>query len=161
MFPEIFHPSFLKNVVQFIKSRNDFILSFSYHSIGVYRFGNHLVKLKLVPEIVPKTCPRKSPDLTVEEYMAQNRFFKAELFVQYAYDLKNQPVNKLHREWKETPYISIGTLQFDTLLNQQDKNQELLSFNPFENIDALQPVGKIQQLRNKAYQASLKARSQP
>lgn len=161
MFPEILHPSFIKNAVRFIKSRNNFILSFSYHSIGVYRFGNHLVKLKLVPEMASQPYSQTSPDVSVEEYMAQNRFFKAELFIQYAYDLKNQPVNQLHREWKDTPYVSIGLLHFDSIANKKDLKQELLSFNPFENIDALQPVGKIQQLRKRAYEASFKARSEP
>src|SRR5690606_10125586 len=48
--PNIFQRDFLKNIIKLLKKRNDSVFSFTYHSIGAYRFGDHIVKLKLIPE---------------------------------------------------------------------------------------------------------------
>lgn len=152
IFPGVLHSSFIKNVTQFLKNRNNFILSFTYHSIGVYRFGDHLVKLKVVPYNSEPTAK-----LSVEEYMKKNGHYIAQLYVQYAYDLNDQPVNKLHKQWVDSPFVLVGKFIFTSEVDKYAE-QEHLSFNPFENDEILQPVGRIQQLRNKAYQASLKER---
>lgn len=158
-FPRILHPSFLKNIWLFIKRKNDFILTWPYHSIGVYRLGNHLVKIKLVPDNVQPVDDANYPEVSVAEYMVRYGRFTAQVFVQYAYDLKQQPVNELHREWQNSAFIPIGTLVFTSVLRKGDPRQELLSFNPFENAAALQPVGRIQQLRNKTYKVSFETRN--
>jgi hypothetical protein len=43
-------------------------------------------------------------------------------------------------------------------LNAQDCDNEMLSFNPFENKVFFQPVGKIQKLRDEAYKVSIQTR---
>ncbi len=48
--PRVLHPDFLKNITHFVQKRNDSMFSSTYHSIGAYRFGEYIVKLKLVPE---------------------------------------------------------------------------------------------------------------
>ncbi len=159
--PRMMHASFLKNIRLFIKRRNDFVLSWSYHSIGVYRLGNHLVKVKLVPDIIQSVEDPNYPEVSVAEYMIRHGRFTARVLVQYAYDTENQPVNNLHREWRNSPFVQIGTLDFTSVLRKNDPRQELLSFNPFENEESFQPVGRIQQLRKKAYEASYEARNGP
>jgi len=159
IFPEIFHPSFLKNALNLFIHRSDSILSFPYHSIGAYRLGNHLVKIKLVPKNIPLTKQIPDVESSIDQYLEEYQNFEAELFVQYAFDLKNQPVNELHREWKFSEFLPIGKLVFSQTIDKNSMPQELLSFNPFENIDALKPVGRIQQLRNQAYQISLETRT--
>ena len=145
----------------FIKRRNDFILSWTYHSIGVYRLGNHLVKIRLVPDPVQPVQDTDNPNVAIAEHMVQNGQFTARLFVQYAYNLNEQPVNELNREWQNSEFVPIGSLIFTSVLRKNDPQQEMLSFNPFENTEGLKPVGKIQQLRKKAYEASYNARSHP
>lgn len=157
--PRILHPSFLRNIRLFIKRKNDFVLTWPYHSIGVYRLGNHLVKIKLIPDDVQPVEDVHYPEVSVAEYMVRYGRFTAQVFVQYAYDLEQQPVNELHREWHNSPFVPIGTLVFTSVLRKSDPRQELLSFNPFENTEALQPVGKIQQLRKKTYKASFETRN--
>lgn len=152
--PNVLHRSFVKNIIGLLKKRKDPILSFDYHSIGVYRFGTHLVKLKLVPH-----DRHPSNNLSIEGYMKNNGHFIAQLYVQYAYNLANQPVNELHREWKDSPFVPVGKFIFTQIADKNAMEQELLSFNPFDNNESFKPVGRIQQLRDKAYKASLEERS--
>lgn len=78
--------------------------------------------------------------------------------VQYCYDLKRQPVNQLNKMWKNTEFVSIGRISISQILDKDDKEIEKMSFNPFDNIAELQPVGRIQKLRDKAYRVSLRTR---
>jgi len=152
IFPQVLHRDFLKNIVHLIKRRNNSLFSFEYHSIGAYRFGEHVVKLKLIPE-------QLTSQTSAEDLFAEKGQYIVNLYIQYAYDLKDQPVNILHREWKNSSFICVGKFIFTSYADKNDPNLERLSFNPFESIEAFQPVGRIQQLRNKAYKASLQQRT--
>lgn len=146
--PDILHRDFLKNIALVFKKRNDSLFSFDYHSTGAYRFGDYIVKLKLVPrESINQT--------TAEDLFSENGRYIVNLYIQYAYDLKHQPVNILHREWKNTDFVCVGKFIFTSCADKNDASMERLSFNPFESIKTFQPVGRIQQLRKKAYEASL------
>ncbi|SHK45698.1 catalase family protein [Epilithonimonas mollis] len=155
--PSFFRPSFIYEVLKFLKKSRNFILSFDYHSIGVYRLGNHLVKLKLVPKKVTTKSNQESIDNSIEKYI-ENNDYELDLFVQYCYNLKKQPVNQLDKTWKKSEFISIGTIKINGTIDKNDKSVEQMSFNPFENIQELQPVGRIQKLRNDAYKTSYKIR---
>lgn len=155
--PPLFHPSFMAEVLKFLKKRNHFILSFDYHSIGVYRLGNHLVKLKLVPKNVPTKVDKKRIDHSIESYLEGNNY-ELELMVQYCYDLEKQPVNQLNKMWKDSEFIPIGTIRITELIDKNNRWVENLSFNPFESIKELQPVGRIQKLRDEAYKTSFTIR---
>lgn len=95
--PNIFQRDFLKNIMKLLKKRNDSVFSFTYHSIGAYRFGDHIVKLKLIPE-------QLTNQTSIEDLFAQKGQYIANLYIQYAYNLKDQPVNILHKEWKNSPF---------------------------------------------------------
>lgn len=157
--PSFFHPSFLAEVFKFIKKSNNFILSFDYHSIGVYRFGKHLVKFKLVPIDIPTKTDEKRIDSSIENYI-KHKEYKLELMVQFCYDLKDQPVNILNKMWTNSEFVSIGKVVISELINKNDTTVEAMSFNPFENISDLLPVGKIQKLRDEAYKTSFKIRNE-
>ncbi|MBO6200230.1 MAG: catalase, partial [Chryseobacterium sp.] len=73
--------------------------------------------------------------------------------------LRDQPVNQLNKMWKNSDFVPIGRIKISELIDKDDIALEKMSFNPFENIEGLQPVGKIQQLRDKAYKASFKTRN--
>ncbi|WP_312766165.1 catalase [Epilithonimonas sp.] len=155
--PAFFHPSFIAEVSKFLKKRNNFILSFDYHSIGVYRLGNDLVKLKLVPKNVRTKVVEKHIDHSIQNYFKENEY-ELELMVQYCYDLKKQPVNQLNKMWKKSDFVLIGTIRITELIDKNNQWVENLSFNPFENIEELQPVGRIQKLRDETYKASFTTR---
>lgn len=158
--PSTFTSSFIKNIVRFFNKRNDFILSFDFYSVGVYRLGDYMIKIKVSPKSVDKKFGRKKKVKDAIEYYLTMTDFIADVHVQFCYDLENQPINKLNVEWKNSPYIKIGQLKIENgnILDPASCENELLSFNPYENKIFFQPVGKIQKLREEAYKVSLKTR---
>jgi hypothetical protein len=158
--PSTFTFSFIKNAFKLWTKRNDFFLSFDYHSVGVYRLGEYMMKIRLKPISVDENFGK---NLNVKDSL-ENFFktdeFTAEVLIQLCYNLKDQPVNKLNVEWKNSPYIKIGEIKInsDALLNPKACETELLSFNPFESKIFFQPVGKIQKLRDEAYKVSMQTR---
>ncbi|UOE38785.1 catalase family protein [Chryseobacterium oryzae] len=158
--PAILRFSFFKNCWNLLLKRKDFILSSDFYSVGAYRFDDKMIKIKISPVSVPKKFEQEiSVKESLEKFFVSNEYV-AEVLVQFCYDLKNQPIDKLHREWKNSPYLKLGVIKFNknSILNPKSCENELLSFNPFESAEILQPVGKIQQLRNEAYKTSLQAR---
>ncbi|KFF08043.1 catalase family protein [Chryseobacterium luteum] len=160
MIPYFFTLSFFKNILKLLGKRNDFILSFDYHSVGAYRLGEHMIKIKLVPKSVNKKFGRKLKMKEALKNYFQDNNYTADVLIQFCYDLKDQPINRLNVEWKNSPYIKIGEVFIDKggLLDPLDCTNELLSFNPFESKPFFQPVGKIQKLRDEAYKVSVQTR---
>ncbi|MDQ8142742.1 catalase [Chryseobacterium sp. CFS15] len=158
--PYTLNPSFLKNVWKFILNKNNFILSFDFHSVGVYRFDDKMIKIKVSPKHVQKNFGRNQSVKEAVETFFGTHDFAANVYIQFCYDLKDQPINKLNIEWKNSPFIKIGEIKIDknSLLNPKGCENELLSFNPFDSAEIFQPVGKIQKLRDEAYKVSLQTR---
>lgn len=158
--PSTLNPSFLKNVWKFILNKNNFMLSFDYHSVGAYRFDDKMIKIKISPRNVQKNFGRRNSVKKSVEIFCRTQDYLADVFIQFCYDLKDQPINKLNVEWKNSPFIKIGEIKIDknSLLNPSNCENELLSFSPFESAEIFQPVGKIQKLRDEAYKVSLQTR---
>ncbi|MFY1047793.1 catalase [Chryseobacterium sp. GP-SGM7] len=158
--PSTLNPSFLKNVWKFILNKNNFMLSFDYHSVGAYRFDDKMIKIKMSPRNVQKNFGRRNSVKESVENFCLNQDYLADVFIQFCYDLKDQPINKLNVEWINSPFIKIGEIKIDknSLLNPNNCENELLSFNPFDSAEIFQPVGKIQKLRDEAYKVSLQTR---
>ncbi|WP_419489028.1 catalase [Chryseobacterium bernardetii] len=158
--PFLFTGSFIRNTLKIFSKRNDFILSFDYYSVGAYRLGDYMIKIKLSPKSVNRNMDKKQNVKKALKNYLQKNDFTADVLVQLCYDLKYQPINTLNVEWKNSPYIKIGevTINKGSLLNERDCTSELLSFNPFESKIFFQPVGKIQKLRDEAYKVSVQTR---
>lgn len=158
--PSCFNGDFISEVFKFIKKRNNFILSHEFYSVGAYRLDEKIVKIKIVPVNVPTKFIKKVSDRKKIRTYFKDLDYTADVFIQICYDLKNQPVNKLNVHWKNSPDILLGQIKFEknSVLNPNICEQELLSFNPFENAAIFQPVGKIQKLRDEAYKVSLQTR---
>ena len=158
--PSLLTFSFIKHSIGLFLKRNDFILSFDYHSVGAYRLDDKMMKIKISPKNIQKKFgTRRDVKKFVKSYLESNDY-EAEVFIQLCYDLKDQPINKLNIEWKNSPFIKLGELRFekDSFQNSTSCDNELLSFNPFESAEIFQPVGKIQKLRDEAYKVSLQTR---
>ncbi|MEI7487063.1 MAG: catalase, partial [Chryseobacterium sp.] len=140
--------------------KNDFILSFDYHSVGAYRLGENMIKIKLSPKGVDKHFGKKIKTREAIENYFKSNDFSADILIQFCYDVKDQPINKLNVEWKNSPFIKIGEVKIEkgSLPEPRNCENELLSFNPFESKSIFQPVGKIQKLRNEAYKVSFQTR---
>lgn len=160
IFPSLLTGDMLRNMLRLIGKRNDFMLSFDYYSVGAYRLGDQVIKIKLCPKSVDKSVGRKQKIKDSLKNYLQTNDFAADVLIQVCYDLKDQPINKLNVEWKNTPFIKIGEVRInkDSLLDSRNCTNELLSFNPFESKIFFQPVGKIQKLRDEAYKVSVQTR---
>ncbi|MBK1895340.1 catalase family protein [Chryseobacterium paridis] len=157
--PSLFTVSFLKNTIKLIGQRNNFFLSFDYYSVGAYRLGEYMIKIKLRPKSPQKNFGKKMNTREAIESYFQSNEYTADVLIQICYDLHDQPINKLNREWKNSPFIKVGEVKIgkNAILDRTCEN-ELLSFNPFESKTIFQPVGKIQKLRDEAYKVSIQTR---
>lgn len=155
-----FSGSMLRNLGNFGKRAGNFILSHPFHSIGVYRFGDEMVKFRIMPVDIPATFDKDGSTHDAIRNFLQKNTFSAELQLSFCQNLRAHPVNNLLREWKEDNFFTIGTLEFDnkSLRETTSMEVEYLSFNPFENEIKLQPVGKIQQIRDEIYKTSVSTR---
>lgn len=158
--PSVFTLSFLKNIAKILSKKNDFILSFDYYSVGAYRLGENMIKIKLRPKGVYKHFGKKIKTREAIENYFKSNDFSADILIQFCYDVKDQPINKLNVEWKNSPFIKIGEVKIEegSLPEPRNCENELLSFNPFESKSIFQPVGKIQKLRDEAYKVSFQTR---
>lgn len=158
--PSLFTLSFIQHSIGLFFKRNDFILSFDYHSVGAYRLDDKMMKVKISPrQIQKKFGTRRDVKKALKSYF-ENNDYTAAVFIQLCYNLKDQPINKLNTEWKNSPFIKLGEIRFEKgcFQNSNSCDNELLSFNPFESAEIFQPVGKIQKLRDEAYKVSLQTR---
>ncbi|KQR92700.1 catalase [Chryseobacterium sp. Leaf180] len=157
--PYFFSTEFIKHAFSFLKRKNDFLLSFNYYSVGVYRFGNEMMKIKLKPKNISKSFGK---DLPVKESVNKFCFendFTADVFLKFCFNEKDQPINNLSKKWKNSPYVKVGEIVIHkNSLSKNHCENELLSFNPFESAEMFSPVGKIQKLREETYKVSLQTR---
>ena len=75
-----------------------------------------------------------------------------------AYDVKDHPINNLLKKWENETEIYFGEVKFEQVI-EDTLDMEKLSFNPFDNPESFQPVGKIQKIREKIYQTSINTRN--
>ena len=151
----------LKKIAQFFPKRNDFFFSFKYEGIGCYRLGNHIMKIGLKPlRNLSEIGKGETQKESISEFLSlQDSTFI--VTIQMCENLNDQPVNDLMKTWKNAPEYQLGkiTILQDSMLDSKSKEVENLNFNPFENAESLQPVGKIQQIRKKIYEASIETRN--
>lgn len=160
LLPGLFSWYFAKNMRKLQSKSRDFILSFEFYSVGVFRMGNYMMKLKAVPE---RDFPRYGHTLPQEmriKNFLQTHDISFTLIAEFCQDENDQPVNNLAKEWKNAPSFTLGTLTFskEGLLDPTLPEHEGIGFNPFENSEALLPVGRIQQVRKDVYQTSIDTR---
>ncbi|QOW09609.1 catalase [Kaistella flava (ex Peng et al. 2021)] len=161
LFISMFSVDVLKKIIKFIPKRKDFFFSFNYDGIGCYRLGNYIMKIGLKPvRNLSGIGENESQQESITEFISlQDSNFL--LTIQLCENLENQPVNDLMKTWKNAPEYCLGKIVIpqDSLLDSNDPEIENLNFNPFENAENLQPVGKIQQIRKQIYEASIATRN--
>lgn len=158
--PAALNLSFLKNLWKLVLEKNNFVLSSDYHSVGAYRFDDKIIKIKISPKNIPQKFGEKMLVKEAVENFCIFNDYEADVFIQFCYNLNDQPINKLNSEWRNSPFVRIGEIRIekDSLLDPKSCENELLSFNPYESAEIFQPVGKIQKLRDEAYKVSLQTR---
>jgi hypothetical protein len=157
----MFSVDLVKEILKFIPKRNDFFFSFPFEGIGCFRIGDYIMKIGLKPvrNLSGIGKNEKQRDAINECISLQDLNFL--LTVQLCENLADQPVNDLMKKWKNAPEHILGTIVIpqESVLDSANLEIENLNFNPFENAENLQPVGKIQQIRKKIYEASIATRN--
>lgn len=163
LFIDLQLPGILRNVLKFFDIERQFLPTYDFHSVGCFRFGDRVGKIRLKPNF---TLPVQKGNELDQAELLKDFFSKNELSldfqVQLAVNKSKTPVNNLLKNWleKHSELITVGKI----ILSQQDLSAyenldyENISFNPFENIPELQPVGRMQQVRRKIYDMSVKTR---
>jgi len=153
----------LNNTLKVLDIEKHLLTGYAFHSVGCFRLEDRIVKIRLKPSVQEKITP--DADINQSESL-KKYFLKNELSldfqVQFATDEKRTPVNNLLKEWKEkhSEFITVGkiTLPRQNISRYENIDYENLSFNPFENPEVLQPVGRMQKIRQKIYNKSVETR---
>lgn len=152
----------LIEAMKFVRRRKNFPLSMNFYGIGCYRIGNHMMKINVDPVNIPVDfAAGEAQTDSIPEYLKEHETsFK--VVVQLCDNLHKQPINNLQKKWRNAPTYELGTIHLPAgnLLNSDAPEIENLTFNPFENSEKLQPVGKIQTMRREIYKASIETRNQ-
>lgn len=161
LFSSMFSVDVMIEIIKFIPKRNNFFFSFNFNGIGCFRIGNYMMKIGLKPvrnlREIGKGQPQKE---SISEFISlQDSNFI--LTIQMCENLEEQPINDLMKSWENAREYRLGviTIYQDELLDSKSSEIKNLNFNPFENAENLQPVGKIQQIRKNIYKASINTRN--
>ena len=147
---------------------NNHPLGETYHTQAAVRFGDHVAKLSLAPksQSVRDLTGRDLEDVqysTMRDVIGD--FFRAngteyELRAQLCTDLETMPVEDAAVLWEveKSPHRAIATLRFDSQDPYSPPRQvfgdDVLSFNPWNGVEAHRPLGGIMRIRRAAYERS-------
>lgn len=150
-----------KSIWNLLGKWKDFFFSFDFAGIGCYRVGNHIMKITLKPINIDPTIGRKEPQKNSIKWFLSTQDSAFDVMLQFSENLEEQPINDLMTKWKNAPEYCLGQIIIakSSLLNSDNPDVENLNFDPFENKENLQPVGRIQQIRKRVYTASIETRN--
>ena len=148
------------------------ILGETFFSMAAHRYGDYVAKVNAVPvsdsllPLVGKHIDASEPsalrDLVVD-FFAKNSA-EYELRIQLCTDLEKMPVEDASIEWdeKESPYVAVAKIVIPQQAAYSTPRRvfadEKLSFNPWHTLPAHRPLGSIQRVRVRVYEASTQFR---
>lgn len=154
--------SILRNIKKVFSIERKFIGAYYYHSVGCFRLDQRIVKIRLKPQFNDEFKNSSKNQKENLNHFFTNQSLTFDFQVQFATDEKKTPVNNLLKNWKEkhSKMITVGkiVLPKQNISQYETMDYENLSFNPFENIEALQPVGRMQKIRQDIYSKSVETR---
>ncbi|WKB54627.1 catalase family protein [Eleftheria terrae] len=150
----------------------DHLLGDTYYSMAALRYGDHVAKVSAAPlsasvrrlagQPLPGEGDSALRDAVVDFFSRESAEYQ--LRVQLCTDLTRMPIEDASIEWPESdsPWLPVATLS----LPQQDAysparrvcGDDILSFNPWQGIEAHRPLGSIMRVRIKAYEQSSRFR---
>ncbi|KAK0331055.1 hypothetical protein LTR94_030426, partial [Friedmanniomyces endolithicus] len=147
---------------------NNHLLGETYHSMAAIRFGDHIAKISAAPfsdnvraltgKDVGAVEDATMRDLVVEHFRDQSAEYQ--LRAQLCTDLDRMPVEDAAVRWDEkvSPHRPIATLRFAAqdayAPARQVYGDDVLSFNPWNGVEAHRPLGQIMRIRRAAYEHS-------
>ncbi|KAA8879662.1 catalase family protein [Nocardia colli] len=156
------------NLAVFIRP-NTHILGETFYSSAPLRFGDYIAKLLYIPVSPEVTALRGRPvrrDAGSNAHQAQVVDFFAthsaeyELRVQLCTDPDAMPIEDATVAWSEdaSPHRTVATIRFDIqdpdTPERRTFGDDVLSFNSWRGLRAHRPMGSINRLKQRVYEAS-------
>ncbi|MGW0554141.1 catalase family protein [Streptomyces sp. NPDC002926] len=140
------------------------LLSYTYNSMGAFRYGDHIAKVRTVP-VSPVTHLTVDVRADGEAFRntlvaeAGERDHEFELQVQLNTDLTRMPVDNTSVEWPEqlSPWVTVARI---AIPRQDIGGEENLaaadgtSITPWRTREDHRPIGEIQRVREEVYRRS-------
>lgn len=159
----------LPNAVQIFIEPNTHILGQTFYSSAPIRWGEHVAKFAIVPlsdSVTALTGQQLPPDTGCDAYRSQVCDFFAsnsaefELRAQLCTDLARMPVEDATVAWPEvlSPHIGVAKLSYpEQNPDSPDRRRfgdDVVSYNSWRGLAAHRPLGPINRLKLKVYEAS-------
>jgi hypothetical protein len=148
---------------------NTQILGDSFYSSSPLRYGDYVAKIwveplsKSVTSLQAQPLPRAAgSDAYRDEVVEFFRHNSAEyeMRVQLCTDVKTMPIEDASVEWpeSESPYVGVAKIMYSVQDAYSPERQvfgdDVLSFNSWRGLAAHRPLGSINRLKKKVYEAS-------
>lgn len=154
--------------LQGLASSNDHLLGETYFSQGALRFGDYIAKVSVAPasDNARALTGQSMTDLSqsgIERAVAdvvRDAEIAFDLRAQLCVDLETMPVEDAAVEWdaERAPFERLGTITFPPQDSFSDARRvwadDVLSFSPWNGVEAHQPLGSIMRIRKQVYQVS-------
>jgi hypothetical protein len=154
---------------------NDNMLGMKFYSAAPIRWGNHVAKFQIVPlsenvkklaekPLSPTAGPEAYREMMVDFFSTQVAEY--ELCAQLCTDLGAMPIEDATVEWPEclSPYVPVAKLTYSIQNPYTDARRyfgdEVLSFNSWRGLNAHRPLGPINRMKLRVYDASSQFRHQ-
>ncbi|MFI2345783.1 catalase family protein [Streptomyces sp. NPDC019443] len=140
------------------------LFSYTYNSMGAFRYGDHIAKVRTVPTspvthltVNVRADGEAFRNTLVAEAAERDHVF--ELQVQLNADLARMPVDNTSVEWPEplSPWVTVATI---AIPRQDIGGEENLaaadgtSITPWRTREEHRPIGEIQRVREEVYRRS-------
>jgi hypothetical protein len=148
---------------------NTQILGDIFYSSAPLRYGDYVAKLSVVPlsnsvtslqaQPVPRAAGSDAYRDEVVEFFRHNSA-EYELRVQLCSDVKTMPIEDASVQWPEaaSPYVGVAKITYPVQDAYSPERQvfgdDVLSFNSWRGLAAHRPLGSINRLKQKVYEAS-------
>jgi hypothetical protein len=148
---------------------NTQILGDLFYSSAPLRYGDYVAKLCVVPlstsvtslqgQPVPRAAGGNAYRDEVVEFFRTNTA-EYELRVQLCTDVNSMPIEDASVEWPEStsPYVGVAKITYPVQdaysAERQVFGDDVLSFNSWRGLAAHRPMGSINRLKQKVYEAS-------
>ncbi|MGP3949802.1 catalase family protein [Streptomyces sp. 7N604] len=144
------------------------LLSYTYNSMGAFRYGDYIAKVRTAPtEESLKSIVHDTVDVAADGEAFRNtlvaemgeRDHAFELQVQLNVDLSRMPVDNTSVEWPEqlSPWVTVARIDIAAQDISGEENLKIAdgtSITPWRAREEHRPIGEIQRVREEVYRRS-------
>jgi hypothetical protein len=148
---------------------NTHLLGMSFYSSSPLRYGANIAKISLVPysksvrrltdRPVPRSAGPEAHRVMIADFFRSNEAVY-EVQAQLCTDLSSMPIEDATVAWSETasPPVGVATITFpkqdSDVFGRRVYADDVLSFNSWRGLAAHRPLGSINRLKQRVYDAS-------